>query len=77
MPCILLPDEEEFAGLFPDCESGALPPFGNACDLPVVVDSAIVERGFVAMTVASHRDIIRVSFDDFEQLPHPAVASIG
>jgi Ala-tRNA(Pro) deacylase len=74
---IRLPDEEEFAGLFPDCEPGAMPPFGSACDLPVIVDTAITERGFVALTVASHRDTIRMSFDDFARLTKPTVASIA
>ena len=74
---ILLPRPEEFAGLFPDCEPGATPPFGNACNLPVVVDTGIADRGFVALTIASHRDIIRVSFDDFARLTNPTVASIA
>jgi Ala-tRNA(Pro) deacylase len=74
---IRVPDEEEFAGLFPDCEPGAMPPFGSACDLPVIVDTAIIERGFVALTVASHRDTVRMSFDDFARLTKPKVASIA
>jgi Ala-tRNA(Pro) deacylase len=74
---IRLPGEEEFAALFPDCEPGAMPPFGPACDLPVIVDTAIIERGFVALTVASHRDTVRMSFDDFARLTKPRVASIA
>lgn len=74
---IRLPDEEEFAGLFPDCEPGAMPPFGSVCDLPVIVDTAIIERGFVALTVATHQDTVRMSFDDFARLTKPTVASIA
>src|SRR5438552_623318 len=33
--------EEEMDRLFPDCERGALPPFGSLYSLPTVVDEAL------------------------------------
>src|SRR5215211_3763688 len=38
---VRLAHEEEFAPPFPDCEVGAMPPFGNLYDLPVYVDEAL------------------------------------
>ena len=38
---VRLATEEEFISRFPECEIGAMPPFGNLFGLPVVVDPAL------------------------------------
>ena len=73
---IRLADETEIAELFPDCELGAMPPFGNGCEMPVIVDSGIAGE-FIAFTLATHRDIVRMSFADFQRLAKPKVASFA
>ena len=73
---IRLADEAELAVLFPDCELGAMPPFGDACDLPVIVDAGIA-GDFIAFTIGTHRDVVRISFADFQRLAKPTVASIA
>ncbi len=70
-----LADEAELALLFPDCEVGAMPPFSESCDMPVVVDTALVQQ-FIAFTIGTHRDTVRMSFEDFRRLAKPTVASI-
>ena len=72
---IRLANEIELAELFPDCELGAMPPFGDACEMPVIVDAGIAED-FIAFTIGTHRDVVRMSFADFQRLAKPKVASI-
>jgi Ala-tRNA(Pro) deacylase len=71
-----LATEEELARLFPNCELGAMPPFGDYCDMPVIVDIGIA-GDFIAFAMGTHRDIVRVSFADFLRLANPAIASIA
>lgn len=72
---VRLATEAELEQLFPDCEVGAMPPFGYACEMPVVVDVGIAEE-FIAFTLGTHRDAIRMSFADFQRLANPKAASI-
>jgi Ala-tRNA(Pro) deacylase len=73
---IRLADETELAELFPDCELGAMPPFGNGCEMPVVADAGVA-GDFIAFTLATHRDIVRMSFADFQRLARPKIASFA
>jgi len=73
---IRLANEAELRELFPDCELGAMPPFGNLYQMPVVVDTGIA-GDFIAFTIGSHRDVVRMSFADFQRLTRPKVASIA
>ena len=74
---IRLADETELQELFPDCELGAMPPFGTFHDLPVTVDPEIAHRKFIAFTAGTHRDVIRMSFEDFHQLVRPQVGAFA
>lgn len=71
-----LANEQELVELFPDCELGAMPPFGDACEMPVIVDAELSED-FIAFTIGTHRDTVRMSFADFERLARPKVAHIA
>jgi Ala-tRNA(Pro) deacylase len=73
---VRLATEPELARLFPSCELGAMPPFEGPLDLPVIVDPGIAGE-FIAFTIGTHRDIVRMSFADFQRLARPKVASIG
>lgn len=74
---IRLADENELQELFPDCELGAMPPFGTFHDLPVLLDSQMTHRKFIAFTAGTHRDVVRMSFDDFQHLVRPGVGSFA
>jgi Ala-tRNA(Pro) deacylase len=74
--CARLATEPEILRVFPDCELGAMPPFGDFCDLPVTVDESLA-RDFITFTLASHCDIVRMSFRDFGRLAQPMVAPIA
>jgi len=73
---IRLANEAELAELFPDCELGAMPPFGDACEMPVAVDAGIA-GDFIAFTIGTHRDVVRMSFADFRRLVKPKIAPIA
>jgi Ala-tRNA(Pro) deacylase len=69
-----LAQEEEFAGLFPDCDTGAMPPFGNIYDVPVVVDRALTEDAEIVFQAGSHRDTMKIAYEDYARLTNPTVA---
>jgi Ala-tRNA(Pro) deacylase len=66
--------EEEFAPAFPDCEVGAMPPFGNLYGLPVYVDEVLAEDETIVVQAGTHTDTIRLKYADFERLVRPTVA---
>jgi Ala-tRNA(Pro) deacylase len=72
-----LADEERFADAFPDCEVGAMPPFGNLYDVPVYVDRALVEDETIVFRSGTHTDTMSVSYTDFEKLVRPTVADVA
>jgi Ala-tRNA(Pro) deacylase len=69
--------EEEFAGRFPGCETGAMPPFGNLYDLPVYVDETLTRDEEIFFNACSHTELVQVSYSDFERLVKPKVAGFG
>ena len=72
-----LADEAEMAQLFSYCELGAMPPFGNVYNLPVIVDREIAARKFIAFTIGTHRDVVRMAFADYEEIVRPVIGSIA
>lgn len=68
-----LADEAEFKDLFPECEAGAMPPFGNLYDMPVFVEESLTKDHEIAFNAGSHTELIRLAYSDFERLVHPTV----
>ena len=68
LPCLALASETECARLFPDCELGAMPPFGNLYGLPVFVDECLAARADVTFQAGRHSEIVTMRFADFERL---------
>jgi Ala-tRNA(Pro) deacylase len=66
-----LAGEYEFKERFPDCETGAMPPFGNLYDMKVFVSAALREDDEIAFNAGSHSELIRMSYADFERLVNP------
>jgi len=69
--------EEEFQGLFPDCEIGAMPPFGKLYDLQVYVDTALAEQPHIVFQAGSHVETISMAYSDFANLVNPEVADFA
>jgi Ala-tRNA(Pro) deacylase len=72
-PHVRLATEDEFRGAFPDCEVGAMPPFGNLYGLPVYVAASLVDETEIAFNAGTHSEVIKMAYDDFEQLVQPLV----
>ncbi|HEV8523729.1 MAG TPA: YbaK/EbsC family protein [Terriglobales bacterium] len=71
---IALASEPEFKGKFPDCETGAMPPFGNLYGLPVFVEESLTKDKEIAFNAGSHKELVRLAYGDFERLVQPKVA---
>jgi Ala-tRNA(Pro) deacylase len=63
-----LADEPEFAGRFPDCEVGAIPPFGNLYNLRTFVDTALADDEKITFPAGSFRESLRIPYADFARL---------
>ncbi|WP_075590382.1 aminoacyl-tRNA deacylase [Labilibacter marinus] len=74
---IRLASEMEFKDLFPNCEVGAMPPFGNLYDMPVYVAEALREDVFIAFNAGTHSLLIQMKYEDFERLVEPAIMKIA
>jgi Ala-tRNA(Pro) deacylase len=72
-----LAGENEFRSLFPECELGAMPPFGNLYDMPVFADRALAEDEEIVFNAGSHKELFRLAYKDFEGLVQPKVAEFG
>lgn len=68
---IELATEDEFIDLFPECDLGAMPPFGNLFNMKVYVAPELAEDDQIAFSAGSHTELIRLSYDDFERLVEP------
>src|ERR1035438_213976 len=66
-----LASEREFKQHFPDCETGAMPPFGNLYGIPVYVDETLTEDDEIAFNAGSHYELIRMAYTDFDRLVRP------
>jgi len=68
-----LASEEEFCDLFPGCEVGAMPPFGNLYNMDVFVAESLADDDEIAFNAGSHTELIRLDYEDFERLVEPEV----
>jgi Ala-tRNA(Pro) deacylase len=74
---VSLAKEEEFADLFPDCGTGAMPPFGNLYDVPVYVDQALERERSIVFRVGTHRHTMKIAYADFARLAQPTVGEFA
>jgi len=69
--------EQQFQGLFPSVDVGAMPPFGNLYDMPVYVEENLSRDQQIAFNAGSHSELIQLAYDDFARLVEPRVASFS
>jgi len=74
---VRLATEEEIGGLFPDCEVGAMPPFGAEYNLPVYVEEHLSADEQILVPAGTHEDSVLLAWADYERLAQPKVASFG
>jgi Ala-tRNA(Pro) deacylase len=72
-----LADEQEFKGMFPDCETGAMPPFGNLYDMNVFVSDGLAEDEAIAFNAGTHTELVGLAYRDFERLVQPKLGNFS
>ncbi len=70
---VRLASEMEFKSRFPDCEVGAMPPFGNLYGMEVYASEELARNKEIAFNAGSHVEVIRMAYADFERLVEPKV----
>lgn len=74
---VRLAREEEFADRFPDCDVGAMPPFGNLYGFETHVDEALTDGDEIVFQAGTHRDTMTIAYRDFARLVEPKVGRFG
>jgi Ala-tRNA(Pro) deacylase len=74
---VRLTREDELEWLFPECEPGAMPPFGPLYRQQVYLDAALALEPIIAFHAGTHTDAIRMHVDDFVTLVAPVMAKFG
>ncbi len=67
--------EQEFKDAFPECEIGAMPPFGNIYGMETYVEDALTENKEIVFNAGTHTELIKISYQDFLKLVKPKVLS--
>jgi Ala-tRNA(Pro) deacylase len=68
---VVIATEREFAEAFPDCELGAMPPFGALYGLRTWVDESLTHDREIVFNAGTHSEAIRMSFEDYRRLAAP------
>ncbi len=69
--------EKEFQDLFPDCEVGAMPPFGNLYNMEVWVDKVLTEDASIVFQAGNHIETMRIKYSDYVRLVNPKVGDFS
>jgi len=76
-PHLALAREKDFAPLFPDCEPGAMPPFGQLYGMSAFLDTSLAVEPEVVFEAGTHREEIRMPMGDYLRVEGPAIASVA
>ena len=68
-----LASEDEFESLFPDCELGAMPPFGNLYDIETIVAESLTDDEEIAFNAGTHKELLKLAYRDYEELVEPKI----
>ena len=74
---VQLAHEEDLGMLFPDCQLGAMPPFGNLYGLPVLVEECLEDDENIVFNACTHTKAIHMKFKDFRRLAKPVIAGFA
>ena len=74
---VRLASEQEFQDRFPDCEVGAMPPFGNLYDMEVYVATTLTLDDEIVFNAGSHIQVIQMTYEDYADLVQPRVLDIA
>lgn len=74
---IELATESEFEAKFPDCDVGAMPPFGNLYGMEVYVAEKLTEFEEIVFNACTHRELIKLAFKDYQRLVKPKIVKFA
>lgn len=74
---IEIANEDEFQDRFPECETGAMPPFGNLFNMDVYVDASLIEDEEIAFNSGTHSELMQMAYDDFAKLVQPKIINVN
>ena len=74
---IIMATESEFKDLFPSCETGAMPPFGNLYQMDVFVDQSLAGDHEISFNAGSHTELVKMQYSDYERLVNPILISFS
>jgi Ala-tRNA(Pro) deacylase len=74
---VALANEQDFQDRFPECETGAMPPFGHLYGLDVWVAARLAEDEEIAFNAGDHTELIRMAYRDFDRLVQPKVGQFS
>jgi len=72
---IVLADEKDFEDIFPDCEVGAMPPFGNLYKMKMFISEKLSTQQEFVFNAGSHGNLIKIRYYDYERLIHPMIVN--
>jgi len=72
-----LAGEDEFTELFPDCLTGAMPPFGNLYGMKTYLDKTLTYDEEIAFNAGNHSQLIRLRFEDYLSLVKPEISNFA
>ena len=72
-----LAPEEEFRSRFPDCEVGAMPPFGNLYGMKTYVAEELSLDEEIAFNAGSHTELVRLAYRDFDEAVQPKMLAFS
>ncbi len=73
---VRLASEQEFISLFPDCEKGAMPPFGIIYNITCFADKVIAENEKIVFNAGTHKESIKMSYSDYEKIAQPKLGDL-
>jgi Ala-tRNA(Pro) deacylase len=74
---VAMAPEQDLDRLFPDCEVGAMPPFGREYGVRMVVDGSLTHFDEIAFQSGTHTDVVKMRYKDYERIESPQVASFA
>jgi Ala-tRNA(Pro) deacylase len=74
---VRLAEEREFGAAFPDCEVGAMPPFGNLYKVPAYVDRTLADDETIVFNAGTHTETMSLKYADFERLAQPTIGDFS
>jgi Ala-tRNA(Pro) deacylase len=74
---VRLATEDEFIARFPECEIGAMPPFGNLFGVKVYADPGLEKDEYIYFNAGNHVQTVRLKYKDFARLVKPEIVRLA